>query len=252
MASPRKKTLRELINLKEPGWPVVRAWLESATNSVEVLPRDPAAAEKTLLALQVTTRSPMGAIALETGGLLFDHAWLRVLGSGSERVHGSLLTWNWPSEGSDDLRVPGLLVVAHDAAGGFFVLNGGALSGAAGNVFYRAPDTLEWEDTGTGYSDFVYFAAHGDLALFYEGVRWPGWEREVEALSGDRGLFLFPPLWSKLPPEQRPADRHRGSVPMTELWSLWADTRRQLADVPDGAKVRLVVDEGPRDAESRP
>jgi hypothetical protein len=43
----------------------------------------PCAAEdgrRTLEWLQVSTRSPLGAIALHTGGLLVDHGWLRVLG----------------------------------------------------------------------------------------------------------------------------------------------------------------------------
>jgi len=37
-----------------------------------------------LVAVQVTTRSPMGAIIYETGGILVDHGWIRILGSGCE------------------------------------------------------------------------------------------------------------------------------------------------------------------------
>jgi len=36
--------------------------------------------------------------------------------------------------------------------GGFFAVNGGAFGGKAGNVFYYAPDSGEWEDTQLGYS----------------------------------------------------------------------------------------------------
>src|SRR5262245_55149646 len=38
------------------------------------------------------------------------------------------------------------LVVAHDAIGGVFAVNGGGLNGRPGNVFYFAPDSLAWED----------------------------------------------------------------------------------------------------------
>src|SRR4051812_49985681 len=76
------KSLQELLNTDEPAWPLVQSWLREATNPVEVLPpSDPARAEA-LVAVQVTTRSPMGAVVYETGGLLVDHGWLRLLGSG--------------------------------------------------------------------------------------------------------------------------------------------------------------------------
>ncbi len=75
------RSLDELIDLQDPGWPLVQEWIAKASNPVEVLPADRARAEATLVELQVTTRSPMGAIALETGGLLVDSGWLRILGS---------------------------------------------------------------------------------------------------------------------------------------------------------------------------
>ena len=67
------RPLRELINTEEPAWPDVQQWIANAKNQVEVLPVNSADRESALLALQVTTRSPMGAIVYETGGLLIDH-----------------------------------------------------------------------------------------------------------------------------------------------------------------------------------
>ena len=43
--------------------------IRAAKNPVEELKVERSAGERALLALQVTSRSPMGAIALETGGL---------------------------------------------------------------------------------------------------------------------------------------------------------------------------------------
>ena len=59
------RALHELINETEPGMALVRDWLSAARNPVELLPGDPARGDATLLALQVTTRSPMGALARE-------------------------------------------------------------------------------------------------------------------------------------------------------------------------------------------
>jgi hypothetical protein len=62
------KPFDELLNLQEPGWAVVQDWLREATNPVEVLPPVEANRKSALVAVQVTTRSPMGAIIYETGG----------------------------------------------------------------------------------------------------------------------------------------------------------------------------------------
>src|SRR5712692_4271894 len=90
----QERLLTELINTVDPAWPLVREWINTASNTVEVLKTDRARAEKVLLYLQVTTRSPLGAVAFETGGLLVDHGWLRFLGSGDQRLSGNLLSWN--------------------------------------------------------------------------------------------------------------------------------------------------------------
>ena len=57
------RPLHELINDNEPAWPLVEQWIGEAVVPVEVLPADRAAGEAALYATQVTTRSPMGAIA---------------------------------------------------------------------------------------------------------------------------------------------------------------------------------------------
>ena len=76
------KTFEELLNLQEPGWAVVQGWLREATNTVEVLPPIEANRKSALVAIQVTTRSPMGEIIYEAGGILVDHGWIRILGFG--------------------------------------------------------------------------------------------------------------------------------------------------------------------------
>ena len=89
------KELHELINGDDPGWPLVQLWVREARNPVEILPRlEDAVRERALVAAQVTTRSPMGAIIYESGGILVDHGWLRILGSGHPRLPRTLPGWN--------------------------------------------------------------------------------------------------------------------------------------------------------------
>src|SRR5436305_1147210 len=115
------RAVSELINDIDPAWPLVQQWIGEASVAVEILPTDSAAGEAALYAAQVTSRSPMGAIALNTAGILIDHGWLRILGAGGHpRFQRSLPGWN---QGRSD----GFYLVADDAIGGFFALNGGAL-----------------------------------------------------------------------------------------------------------------------------
>ena len=89
-----QRPLAELINTQDPGWVMVQGWMKAAKNEVQVLPRNLSQAEAALLAAQVTTRSPMGAVVYETGGILVDGGWLRILGSGSPALPRDLMSWN--------------------------------------------------------------------------------------------------------------------------------------------------------------
>ncbi|MGC4088919.1 MAG: DUF2625 family protein [Polyangiaceae bacterium] len=179
------RTLEELVDDREPAWPLVLEWLEAATNAVEVLPVDRARADAALQRLQVTTRSPMGAIVHQSGGLLVDHGWLRILGSASRRLPRSLPDWNSALVATAPGSPPPFLLVADDVIGGFFAIDGGSLTQAPGKVHYFAPDSLDWQDLDVSYSDFIVFALSGDLEKFYDGFRWPGWRDEVAAMAGD-------------------------------------------------------------------
>jgi hypothetical protein len=209
--------LDELIVRENPGWPIVEGWIGESKRPVEVLPADRARAKRALLALQVTSRSILGALALGCAGVLVDHGWLRLLGCGSDRMTGSLLSWNGLDGPAPESALQGALLVAHDAVGGFFAINGDAAPDRRGMVSYFAPDSLTWENLGVGHADFVNWALTGDLDNFYETVRWAGWEDEVRKLSPDRGFSIDPCLWAKGPPLE---ERSRRDVPMEELWGL--------------------------------
>ena len=173
-----------------------------------------------LVRLQVTTRSPMGAIAYESGGLIVDHGWLRVLASGHHpRLPRSISHWTEQCTGS--AGGAGIMLVGDDVAGGFFGLNGGSVAGVQpGHVVYLAPDTAQWESLDMGYSGFLQWALSGDLATFYADSRWQGWELEVQAVQQDRAFSFVPPLWAAGPPVLQ---RSRRPVPLTELFGILTD-----------------------------
>ena len=221
------RTLEELINKEEPGWDLVQEWMQEATNLYEVLPRDAKRAEAELLNAQVTTRSPMGAILYETGGILINKGWIRILGSGCERLDRGMFQWNKGKTFENYGEPPAYLLVADDILGGLFAINGGAFGQEGlGQMYYLAPDTLSWEPMNCGYSEFVSWTLGGDIHMFYEPFYWDGWQEEVSKLNGNQVFSFFPFLWTK--EGQQIEAVSRKVVPIEESYRLTMDMQRQL------------------------
>jgi Protein of unknown function DUF2625 len=225
-AQPKMRPLSALINTKEPGWALVKTWIDTAKNKVEILPADSSKAGIALYETQVTTRSPMGAIIFGTGGLLIDGGWIRILGSGSPRLPRSLPDWNRGKTFKEFGDSPPFLLIADDAKGGFFLLNGGGLGKDLGKVYYFSPDDLEFEALDLTYSDFLLFCFNNDLEDFYKPNRWKGWQKDIAKLAGDQAYHIFPPLFSK---EGKDIEKDtRNPIPIEELYNYQLDMRRKI------------------------
>ena len=148
-------------------------------------------------------------------GLSLDRGWLRVLGREPGAIGRSIDSWN---RLDGEPRLPGALLIADDAVGGFFAINIDRFRCPAGHVLYHSPDTCEWEDLDLGAAEFLRWAIAGPLDEFYRPFRWPTWETEVAELDGDRAIHIYPPLWVEGPP---PGERSRKDVPLEELWGLY-------------------------------
>ncbi|HEY9044934.1 MAG TPA: DUF2625 domain-containing protein [Ohtaekwangia sp.] len=222
----KMRDINELINNTEPGWVLVKQWIDSAKNRVEVLPCDSQKALDALYKIQVTTRSPMGAIVHSTGGILVDHGWIRILGSGSKRLNRALPDWNKGKSITNFGEGAPFLLIADDAIGGFFAINGGEFGEDIEQVYYLAPDNLMWESLDLTYSDFLSFCFYGDLADFYRGLRWSGWEKEVSQLDGNMMYNFYPPLWTKEGKDITKALRK--AIAAEETYGLTMDVRKQL------------------------
>jgi Protein of unknown function DUF2625 len=192
--------------MESRAWPLVKRWMDQATNDVTTIPADPADGERVLEALALTERSVLGALAVNTGGLSIDHGWLRVLGG------AALLDW------SDQIEDG--LIVGHDAVAGFY-----SVDRQDGEVRYLAPDTLEWEGTEMGHAAWVHWTLTGEIGAFYDALRWPGWEEESATLAPDTGFNVQPPPFTR---EGRLiAESTRTAKPMTELWAAQKEFVRQ-------------------------
>ena len=210
----RMKELKDLIHLEEPGWNLVQGWLNDAKNQCEVLPKDSRRANKELVNAQVTTRSSMGSVIYETGGILIDYGWIRILGSGSCKLDRGLAEWNKDKILKNLGDVSDFLLIADDVIGGFFAVNAGRFGEDIGKIYYLAQDTLEWENLGCGYSGFLNWAFNGDIPLFYNGFRWKTWKIDIEKLNGNEVFSFFPFLWTEQ--GQNIGTVQRGIIPIEE------------------------------------
>lgn len=231
-AQNKMRPLDQLINKADPSWPLVQDWISKAKNKVEVLPCDTTKAKDALFKTQVTTRSPMGAIIYSTGGLLVDGGWIRILGSGSTKLARTLPDWNKGKSFKEFGEQPSFLLVADDAAGGFYAINGGAFGSDAGKVYYLSPDTIEWEPLDLTYTEFLHFCFDGNLADFYKELRWSDWKTEVATLDGNKAYNFFPSLWTKEGKDINKVSRKPISV--EEQFRFTMDLRKQLGLTENG------------------
>lgn len=185
------KTLKELINKEALGWAAVKKLMMNSKNAVQVLPRSPKRADEELLRLQISTKSPVGAIVFETGGILVDDGWLRILGSGSMKLNRGMMEWNKGKSYINEGEKGGFLLVAEDVIGGYFAINAGELGDEIGKIYFFAPNTLRWESLECGYSEFINWAFNGDLSLFYEAYKWDTWKEDVTAIDGNQVYSLM-------------------------------------------------------------
>jgi len=223
------RPIEELINTTDPGWKIVKGMIDSATNKVEILSADSVRAKTALYDLQVNSRSSLGAIVLNTGGILIDHGWIRILGSGSAKLDRGVIEWHrklYPAQN------PGYIILADDAIGGFYLQNGGGLGDDIGKMYYFSPDNLEFEPLEIGYTEFLSFCFKGNLESYYKGYRWKNWKTDVTALPGNQVFSFAPMLWTK---EGKDIENNtREPIPVEEQYFFNLDLRKQLGiDKPD-------------------
>lgn len=224
MAQSQIRTIEQL-TVDTSGFALVKEWAKNSKNKAEFLAADKVKARETLYNLQVTTRSPMGAITFFTGGILIDSGWIRILGSGNDKLNRSIASWNKGKTISKFGEQPKYLLVADDVVGGMYAINAGGLGTDMGKMYYFAPESLAWEALDLTYSDFLNFCFNGDVKGFYKDFHWEGWEKDIIKVTGDQAFSFMPFLWTK-----EGADLNKVSkkpVPIEEVYSL--NTKFQMA-----------------------
>src|SRR5688572_20171767 len=92
-------------------------WLVAAGSRARVLSPGPRAADVTV-ALGVSHRALLHAVATRVGAVLVDDGWVRVLGGGADGQCADLASWNGLGIAPVLTTTPNLFVVAFDVLGG--------------------------------------------------------------------------------------------------------------------------------------
>ncbi|MGG3526448.1 hypothetical protein COM13_25595 [Bacillus pseudomycoides] len=171
--------------------------------------------KNTLEVLQITSKSALGSIVYNTSGIIVDD-WIRILGSDSEKNRG-ILSYNLVNKDGVATKIDKMLIVADDIVGGVFALNTGKFSIGVGDIWYFAPDTLEWESLDMKYSEFITWIAQGNMNEFYSTLRWNTWKEDSEIVKFDEAILIYSFLWSN---ELQLEKADKKIVPAKELLNI--------------------------------
>lgn len=136
------RELEELtIGLEHDGWQAILDEIAESDHKPQIIPVNSERAKESIVKLQMTTQSYLGASVFNTGGMIFGNGLVKLYGSGSDMIPDisavNLLTT------VDDY--PGALLLGYDVFGGVFALDAGGLGVETGSVCFQSVDTLEWE-----------------------------------------------------------------------------------------------------------
>lgn len=201
-----------------PAWSKIEQWKASATNPIQFFPADTTRAKFTLFRADFDINSTLAAFAFNSGGMIVDGGWLRVLGSGCDKFNRGLIEWNKGKTvaGSDTVKY---FLVADDVVGGFFALYltphtrfENAL------VYYQGPNDRRWVSTGLHYDNFLQFCFAGEIKMFYNNYRWEGWKKEIHMINTNQTISCYPEFWTE---GARDTKLKRRVVPVQKLWDLY-------------------------------
>lgn len=170
---------------------------------------------KSIDVLQVTSKSVLGSVILNTSGIVIDH-WIRILGHDSNTNIG-ILSYNLIDQTGIAKKIDKMLIVADDVVGGLFALNAGKFNTGIGEVWYFAPDTLEWESLELQYSEFIAWIARGNIDEFYRTMRWSTWKDTCKNVKSNEAILIYPFLWSS---EVQIEKADKKVVPAEELFKI--------------------------------
>lgn len=190
-------------------WKQIESMFNKSDKNVQIIYHNVVSEDE----LKVQLDKVLTSIMENTAGVAIDN-WIRILGHSGENHLGVISVNELCKENS---FFKGLLIVAYDAVGGVFAINLERFEEGRGNVWYFAPDTLEWEDFEMNYSEFIAWTVQGDTDEFYADMRWKDWKKDCSILEFGKAYLIYPFLWAE---ECIIEEAVKKVVPLEELVNL--------------------------------
>lgn len=210
-------------NINNSLWEELKQMFSDSDKNIKVNRSKKSKGDNTLDVLKITPKSALGSVLFNTSGITVDN-WVRVLGAENEENRG-ILSYNRINENGVANTIDNMLIVADDVVGGIFALNAGKFSDGIGDVWYFAPDTLQWESLEMKYSEFISWIARGNTDEFYSELRWSKWRDDVSNVNFDEAILIYPFLWSN---EVKIEKADKKIVPVEELLNINQEYSKKL------------------------
>lgn len=210
-------------NINNSLWEELKQMFSDSDKNIKVNRSKTSKGDNTLDVLKITPKSALGSVLFNTSGITVDN-WVRVLGAENEENRG-ILSYNKINENGVANTIDNMLIVADDVVGGIFALNAGKFSDGIGDVWYFAPDTLQWESLEMKYSEFISWIARGNTDEFYSELRWSKWRDDVSNVNFDEAILIYPFLWSN---EVKIEKADKKIVPVEELLNINQEYSKKL------------------------
>lgn len=117
------------------------------------------------------------------------------------------------------------LIVANDIWGGLFAISNGDFEGNVRNIWYFAPDLLEWENLDINYADFLSWVCGSGLEEFYQSFRWKDIDSMLREVNLNQAILIYPFMWAV---ECNLETADKKIVPLEELIAINADYQKKL------------------------
>lgn len=205
-------------------WNELLNMINSSKSEIRQIEGEQAVGDKIVKELSLNENTTLATIIYGTAGLTINKC-IRILGQGNTELQ-SICEINDIIDGVPT-KIKGFLIVATDIFGGIYAMNVEEIDGSIGQIFYFAPDTLEWDPLDMKYSQFLYWAVNGNTDEFYETMKWSDWEKYADLTNFNQGILIYPFLWSK---EIVIETASKKIVPFVELINVNMDYRRKFFD----------------------
>ncbi len=176
-------------------WGKIYSMFEDSNRNISIYKGIESVGIQELSNLGINKDSALGGIILNTAGVCVDN-WIRIIGQSNDE-HGGICKYNRLGKDIECDFVKGMLIVAQDVVGGLFAVNVSKFSEDINNIWYFAPDTLEWESLDMDYAEFIEWVVDGNVDEFYVNMRWNTWKEDCKDIHFEQAYLIYPFLWAK-------------------------------------------------------